>query len=93
MELKEFLKPTLSKIIIFIIIFLVIVPLIKPHPLLCKPESTCPEPALESILTQFLISRSSAAGINYINLFLGLASSYIVSCLIIFIYKKIKIKK
>lgn len=81
------LKPSLPKIIIFIIVFVIFVPFIEPHGIYCI-KAPCPQPGTQSLLTQFLFLKNPIVGISYINLFIGLIASYVVSCLIIFVVNK-----
>ena len=87
-KIKEFFKLTTPKVILSVVIFAVFVPFIIPHEIQCI-QAPCPELGAQSVLTlMFMGNLSSVVGINYINLFVGLIISYLLSSLIIFIIKK-----
>jgi hypothetical protein len=85
MNWKEFFRPTVSKIAISVVLFVIFVPFIEPHGFQCI-KAPCPQPGTQSLLTQFLIFLTLGnpiVGIHYVNLFVGLIMSYLLSCLII----------
>jgi hypothetical protein len=92
MDWKDFLKPVIAKIILFVIIFVAFVPFIEPHEFVCF-AAPCPQPGPQSLLAQFLFLRNPVVGIYYTNLFAGLMISYLLSCLIVFGANMLKRKR
>lgn len=97
---KEFFKPTLIKTLLTIIIFLISIPFIQSYAemvVMCIIGPCLPQLVYRGSqsLLQFLLNYDKLLiyKISYINLITGLILSYIISCLIIFIYNKINKKK
>jgi len=84
--MKEFLKPTLGKIILTLILFVLFIPFIMYSPMI----TSNPIPIKTVSLTIFLISGNTFFnfGINYTNLVLGLIILYLISCKAIILFKK-----
>ncbi len=92
-DLKEFLRPTLWKIIIFIIIFVIFVPFIYLDTGIRCIQAPCPSGKIGSILFYLLQSKKlHLDGLYYFGLIIGLIVSYLLSCLIFRICGK-KVKK
>ena len=92
---KSFFKFTIAKIIIFIIIFIILLILIKPRSV-CANCVDCPC----SLTFINLLSHNTIQGISvesnmseslvYLAYLIEIIIAYILSCLILLIYKKIK---
>lgn len=94
MNFKEFFKPNAKKIIIFTILFIIFVPFINFDTGIGCIKAPCNAGETGSLLT-FLFSsyKFYIYYINYFNLVIGLIISYLISCLIVFVYNKFKEKK
>ncbi len=104
MKIKEFLKLTKWKIVIFLALFIVFVPFISFYTDNIIPfiyylthfvciQAPCYNRAVSSILIWLLYQhRMHRFGIQYLILISGSIISYLLSCLIIFIYKKFNTK-
>jgi len=93
MNLKEFFKPDMSKIIltlVMIIITIIFWFLAKVN-VLCKMGVPCPP--VNHFIRISEISGPRFISANYIYLILELLISYLISCFIIFIFNKFKEKK
>ncbi len=89
-NLKEFFKPTIAKIILFVIVFGAFVPFIYYDTGIRCIQAPCPAGATGSLLTYFLFSYNFYIyNILYINLLIGLFLSYIVSSALISLIKKL----
>ncbi len=90
MDIKDFLKPTITKIILFIIL-IGFIPFIEPHGIQCI-KAPCPQPGTQSLFTQFTMFNGPIVGIYYTNLIIGLIASYLVACVIVLLVKKFRQK-
>ena len=93
MNLKEFFKPTISKIIVFVILFVIFAPFIYYDTGIRCIMDPCPAGAIGSLLMYFLFSYNLQIYINgvlYINLIIGLIISYLFSCALISLIKKFR---
>lgn len=81
-SIKYFLKPNRKKFFIFLITFTIFVPFIKPPQVLCDNEALCPQPGIQSFLTLFIFFGGIIEKINFDNLIIGLALSYLFACLL-----------
>jgi len=103
MNLKQFLKPDWRKIVIFVLFFIFIFSL----EFICLPkleykmgrivevELYYPCGFLSQIIDYemyFYVLRGESWLFNYFHLFLDLIISYLISCLIVWIYDKVKKK-
>lgn len=89
----KFFKPTIWKIVIFVIIFIVFVPFIHYDTGIRCEQAPCPAGTTGSLLKYILYSHDFyiySGGILYINLIIGLIISYLISCIIVTLYNKIK---
>lgn len=94
MDWKEFFRPTLSKIFVFLVIFVVFVPFIPYDTGIRCFREPCPSGTTGSVLMYLLFSHNLYiyASIKYYNLIIGLIASYLVSCVAVSIFSKIKKK-
>ena len=90
MDWKEFFRPTIGKLILFLIILVIFVPFIRYDNGIRCFIFPCPADTTGSA-AMWMMSRIYAGHIyeiNYSSLTLGLIISYFASCLIISIFKK-----
>lgn len=95
MDLKEFFKPTITKIIVFAIIFIVFVPFVHYDTGIRCIQAPCPSGATGSLLMYFLFSHNLyiySGGVLYMNLISGLLVSYLLSGTLILIVNKLRKK-
>ncbi len=88
-KIKEFFSVSKEKIILTIIIFLIMIFFLLPVKvtIMCKNDSLCSSPAYMFVQ---IYKSYNIEGVNYLYILIELLIAYIISCLIIFVYKKIK---
>ncbi|HLC61645.1 MAG TPA: hypothetical protein VJI52_01360 [Candidatus Nanoarchaeia archaeon] len=94
MDWKEFFRPTIGKLILFLIVLAIFVPFIRYDNGIRCFTIPCPADTTGSA-AMWLMSLKYAGHIyeiNYSYLILGFIISYFVSCLIVSIFKKINKK-
>ena len=95
MNLREFFKPTIAKTIIFIILFISFAPFVPYDTGIRCITTPCPSSTIGSLIQYLLFSYDFYIyfPILYTNLIMGIIISYLISCALISIIKKIKKKK
>jgi len=90
MNLKEFLRPDWKKIVLFLVI-LIFFPISVYRGSCALPPASCP--GLLSLLNLFMMYTPFYAGIvSYPFFIFGIIISYLISCLIFWIYHKLRKK-
>ena len=94
MNWKEFLRPTIGKIILFLIISALFIPFIRYDNGIRCFTTPCPADSTGSVLMWLMSLRYAGHvyEINYSYLITGLAISYLISYLIIFVFNKLRNK-
>jgi len=90
MSVNEFFKPTLSKLIITIMLVLLFVPFINYDNGIRCFTVPCPSDTTGSLAKYVFLDNPYIYYISYTNLIIGIILSYLASCLIIYLYKKLK---
>lgn len=90
MNLKEFIKPNLTKIIIALILFILIVPFIVHDNGVRCITAPCDSETTSSIPFYLLADYKKFYEINYLALFSGLIIEYLVACIIAIPLRKSK---
>jgi|SRR3989344_2369872 len=92
MNLKEFFKPTIAKIIVFIILFISFAPFISYDTGIRCVTIPCPSSATGSLIQYLLFSYDFYIyfPILYTNLIMGIIISYLISCALVSIIKKLR---
>jgi len=93
MKIKDFLKPTKSKIIITLVLIIVFVPFLRIDNGIRCIQVPCPSSTPASLVIYLLGLISSGTFINgasYTIIIIGVIASYIVSGLVIIINDKIR---
>jgi len=88
MMVKEFLRATWGKLLLFIIISILFIPFLKYHVRCQIPPCW----TISKTLFTSLINSMNFEGINYFNLIIGLIISYLVSSAFIIWFNKLKKK-
>lgn len=90
---KEFIKPTRLKIIIAVILSVAFIPFIYYYTGSGVGIWMPPFGGTMGSILMYLLSLSNSARVYrifYLNLILGLIVSYLISCIILFLYRKTK---
>lgn len=93
MDWKEFFKPTISKIIVFVMIFLFFVPFIDYDNGIRCIKAPCHSSDTGSVLMYLLFSykpNMTIFSFSYICLIAGMIISYLISCAIAFGFNRLK---
>ena len=92
MDWKEFFKPTIGKIVLFLILLIVFVPFISFDNGMRCITAPCPSVTTGSLLMWYGLKFGSIYELHYLYLVIGLIVSYLVSAIIVSLFNLVKNK-
>lgn len=89
-ELRELLVPTPAKIIIFLVLFMIFVPVVEYDTGIRCITTPCASAAPGSAAAYLLSPEKFIYQFYYISIVMGIAATYLVSCLLVSLAENVK---